>query len=50
MYVLSIKVPIRKMSGNSFNDPRIKVDMGTRKPKHMHTNIEALLNTPTASL
>ena len=23
MYVLSIKVPIRKMSGNLFNDPRI---------------------------
>ena len=23
MYVLSIKVPIRKMSGNLFNDPRM---------------------------
>ena len=39
MWVLSINVPIRKMSGNLFNDPRIynKYDLGTRfKDNFLH--------------
>ena len=30
MWVLSIKVPIRKKSGNLFNDPRICIDLGKK--------------------
>ena len=31
MCVLSIKVPIRKKSGNLFNDPRIYIYVGERE-------------------
>ena len=38
MYELSIKVPIRKKSGNLFNDPRVYIYIYLYTHTHTHTH------------
>ena len=43
MYVLSIKVPIQKKSGNLFNDPCIRMNLATKDLEDDHQSNNYLI-------